>query len=233
MLQVPVLASTLAKYLAESEKMTVEEAFDVIATNYGEMSLFDLKSAIARTKISDSQAQIETLYMVMDKQGRGRVSKADWCHVLSSADFPAGSANHSPVKSTGVLDLSIDITEANNEQTILSCDQRHSGVEERKFVTKLDGRTCCDTCWKRKLADTCELQAGGTCFWCNSCDADMCGRWISAEEEYLFLHRTSEERRARTLRVFSVALSIQCRDALSDKDFFDAKKRDFPMQTMS
>ena len=419
-----MLASTLAEYIFEKEKMTVEEAFDVIATQYDEMSLFDFKSALARMKICNSPAEAETLYRtlvgsngrflgIMDKRGTGRVSKADWCHVLSSAYSPPEHSAESP---RGDPDLSFDVTKAvplwgdialfrgdskdvelnksdntikftrfstfkssqscskgqwgyyeiellsevelpqfgfasadfksSNEFTgigvgdepnswgvdgqrqkkwhnevadsypcqwkkhdvvglacdlekrqifvsvngnyetfppsglafeidehavesgifaaftlekgtirynlggspfkyeppyekvcnekvcheniFLVCDQGHSDVEQRKG----DDRNCCDTCLKRKLADTCCLREGGTNFWCSSCDASLCIRWISGGEHEVAFHRTSEERRARTLRVFAVALSVQCRDALSNQDFFDDQKADFPVEEL-
>ena len=110
-------ASSLVKFIMKQEGINVtiklEQAFDVIAQNYGEMSLFDLKSAVVRIcrkdiDLADLPADVEEMFRKMDMRGTGLVTKQDWLQV-SCAYVPHTEAGlDRPEPDVSALDLSID-----------------------------------------------------------------------------------------------------------------------------
>ena len=154
------LASELAKCI-QRERLTLEQAFDAIAGSDGQMSLFDLKSAVVRIGVCDRRDSVERLYEMMLQPRAHRVTQRDWCRVLA-AHMPqrSSAADHADP------DMSIDIAEDDAEE---------SGESERK------------------------------------------------------VDKTPEERRSRSMRVFSVARALQCSGgSLKDLDFFNEQCSDFP-----
>ena len=92
------LISKLAVAIRQ-ERLKVEEAFDAIARRDGQVSMFDLSSAITRIEICDKFDDVKKLFKLIDTDGRGMASKDKWCSVLGNACMASSN-----------LDTSIDVT---------------------------------------------------------------------------------------------------------------------------
>jgi len=145
------LISSLAKTIIETEKMTLEEAFDGITQNCGKLTLFDFKSAIARVEICKERESIEVLHTMMDTHGTGLVSKEDWVHVLLSANLLQKSFALSPFDDDDDMSVDIGLDHLCNwGDLVLFCrgpdssklDLSDRTVEFREFITFRSSRSC-------------------------------------------------------------------------------------------
>jgi len=166
------LALDLVKFI-ENEKLTLEGAFDVVASHYGELSLFDLKSAVARIDICRERKCIEVLHMMMDTRDTGLVLKEDWVRVLNSASLPQKAPDFPPADDDDTLSVDMGSDHLYNwgDMSLFRGDSGDGGLDLsnrtvvfENFATFRSSRSCAmgqKSYYEIKILDTlCRPQFG-------------------------------------------------------------------------